>query len=131
MYKAVRHGKRVIKVSFAYSSQECAECAFTSLDKRPSQAVFVCQRYGREGDADHNAARVIANRGVWQRLSGEPLTTPKKSTRLFHRVGPERPQVTPGQADVRRLSPVAKSQWSMSQELSGVIPETPTSTRQG
>ncbi|MCL5972711.1 MAG: zinc ribbon domain-containing protein, partial [Firmicutes bacterium] len=53
-YKAWRHGKRVITVPPAYSSQECAVCTFTSpesprafcVDNRLTQAECVCQRCG-------------------------------------------------------------------------------------
>jgi transposase, IS605 OrfB family, central region len=62
--KALRHGKLVITVPPQRSSQECAECGFTSPDNRLSQAVFVCQRCGHTDHADHNAAVVIAKRGI-------------------------------------------------------------------
>ncbi len=39
-YKALRHGKLVITVPPAYSSQECAVCTFTSPDNRLTQAEF-------------------------------------------------------------------------------------------
>jgi putative transposase len=63
-YKAWRHGKLVITVPPAYSSQECAVCPFIAPDNRPSQAEFVCQRCGHRDNADHNAAGVIAQRGI-------------------------------------------------------------------
>ena len=43
---------------------------------RPSQAEFVCQRCGHTDNADHNAAVVIATRGIKKLLSGDPLTKP-------------------------------------------------------
>ena len=55
-YKALRNQKLVITVPFAYSSQECAVCTFTSPDNWKNQAEFVCQRCGHRDNADHNAA---------------------------------------------------------------------------
>ncbi len=130
-YKALRAKKLVILVPPAYSSQECAVCTFTSPDNRPSQAEFVCQRCGHTDNADHNAACVIAQRGIRKLLSGEPLTKAHKRTRIFRTLGPERSEVTPGEISVRRLGPTAPAQRSMSQELPGAIPETPALTREG
>ena len=130
-YKALRRGKLVITVPPAQSSQECAECTFTSPDNRLSQAAFVCQRCGHTDNADHNAAVVIKKRGIQKLLSGEPLTKPHKRLRIFRTLGPERSEVTPGETSVRRASPKASTQRSPNQELLGVISETPTSTRQG
>ena len=96
-YKALRHHKLVILVPFAYSSQECAVCTFTAPDNRPSQAVFVCQRCGHTDNADHNAAVVIAKRGITKLRSGDPLTKSHKPTQIFRKLGPERSKVTPGE----------------------------------
>lgn len=63
-YRALRADKLVVKVPFAYSSQECAACGFTHPDNQLTQADFVCQRCGHTDNADHNAAIVIARRGV-------------------------------------------------------------------
>ena len=101
-YKALRHGKLVITVLPGYSSQECAVCTFTSPDNRPSQAEFVCQRCGHTDNADHNAAVVIAKRGIQKLLSGDPLTKTHKTTRIFRKLGPERSEVTPGEIGVSR-----------------------------
>jgi len=131
-YKALRHGKLMITVPYAYSSQECAQCAFISPDNRKTQSEFVCQRCGHQDNADHNAAVVIAHRGVQKLLSGEPLTKPHKSTRIFRKLGPERSEATtPGETAIRHAQPKASTHTSRNQELLGVIPETPTSTRQG
>ena len=130
-YKALRHSKVVITVPPAYSSQECAVCAFTSPDNRRSQAEFVCQRCEHTDNADHNAAIIIAQRGITKLLSGDPLTKTRKKTRRYRQLGPERSEVTPGETHIRRLEPTASTQGSMSQELLGVTRETPTSTRQG
>jgi len=123
-YKALRRGKLVITVLPAYSSQECAVCTFISPDNRPSQAEFVCQRCGHTDNADHNAAVVIAKRGITKLLSGDPLTKTHKTTRIFRKLGPERSEVTPGEISVSRLGPTASTQQSMSQESFGGNPET-------
>ncbi len=69
-YKARRAGKLVLKVSPQFSSQECARCGHIHPDNRPSQAGFVCQRCGLTDNADHNASRVIAKRGIRLLLEG-------------------------------------------------------------
>ncbi len=130
-YKALRQGKLVIMVPFATSSQECAVCTFTSPDNRLTQAEFVCQRCGHIDNADHNAAVVIAKRGIKKLLSGDSLTTPHKTTRIFQKLGPERSEVTPGETYIRHAKPAASTHKSRNQEHLGVIRETPTSTRQG
>jgi putative transposase len=130
-YKALRQGKVVITVPYAYSSQECAACTFTSPDNRLTQAEFVCQRCGHTDNADHNAAVVIAKRGIKKLLSGDSLTKPHKTTRIFQKLGPERSEVTPGETDIRHAKPTASTHKSRNQEPLGVIRETPTSTRQG
>ncbi|MCY0878983.1 MAG: transposase [Firmicutes bacterium] len=130
-YKALRHHKLVLTVPPQYSSQECAECAFTAPDNRPSQADFVCQRCGHRDNADHNAARVIKKRGIQTLLSGDPLTPAHKPTRIFRQLGPERSEVTPGETPIRGAPSTTDTQRSQNQERPGVIRETPTSTRQG
>ncbi|SMC02056.1 Transposase [Sulfobacillus thermosulfidooxidans DSM 9293] len=126
-YKALRRGKLVITVPPQSSSQECAVCTFTSPDNRRSQAEFVCQRCGHRDNADHNAACVIAKRGIHTLLSGIPLTKEHKRMRIFRKLGPERSEVTPGEIRVRRLPPMAEPQGSQNQEPPGAIPETPAS----
>ncbi len=63
-YKARKAGKLVIKVPPHYSSEECARCGHVHPDNRPSRAEFVCQRCGLTDNADYNASRVIARRGI-------------------------------------------------------------------
>ena len=126
-YKALRHHKLVILVPFAYSSQECAVCTFTSPDNRRTQAEFVCQRCGHTDNADHNAAVVIAQRGIRKLQSGEALTKPHQTTRIYRTLGPERSKVTPGETDIRHTEPEACAHRSRNQERPGVIPETPAS----
>ncbi len=128
-YKALRQGKLVLTVPPHQTSQECAQCTFTSPDNRISQAEFVCQRCGHRDNADHNAAVVIAKRGIKKLLSGIPLNLGHKATRIFRKLGPERSEVTPGEISIRHSGPTAPAQQSMSQEPPGAIPETPTATR--
>ena len=63
-YKARRQGKLVIEVPAFYSSQECGSCGHIHQDNRVSQSEFVCQSCSHTDHADHNAAKVIAGRGV-------------------------------------------------------------------
>lgn len=78
-YKARKNGQLVLKVPPYYSSQECALCEYTHEDNRRSQSLFVCQRCGHRDHADHNAAVVLAKRGVKLLLSeGFDLKTTTK-----------------------------------------------------
>ena len=126
-YKALRTGKLVILVPPAYSSQTCAACGHVNPDSRLSQAEFVCQDCGHTDHADHNAAAVLAKRGIKKLLSGDPLTKTHTSTRIFRKLGPERSEVTPGAIaqDAKGHKPAARR--SMSQEFLGTNPETPAS----
>lgn len=126
-YKALRAEKLAIVVPPAYSSQTCPACGHASPDNRPSQAEFVCLRCGHADHADHNAAVVIAARGVQKLRSGEPSSKTRRKTRIFRSLGPERSEVTPGETGVRRLPLEAGAQRSTSQEPPGAIPETPAS----
>ncbi|MGW9349723.1 RNA-guided endonuclease InsQ/TnpB family protein [Nocardiopsis flavescens] len=62
-YKAKRAGVPVVFVEAAYSSRECADCAYTHRHNRISQARFVCRSCGVVAHADRNASRVLARRG--------------------------------------------------------------------
>ena len=105
-------------------------CGYTHKDNRPTQAEFVCRRCGHTDNADHNAAAVIARRGVKKVLSGEPLTEAKKKTGIFRAVGPERSELTPGETEIRRNEGNTRiAHRSMSQELSAAMLETTTTTR--
>lgn len=68
-YKARKNGQLVLKAPPHYSSQECALCEHTHKDNRVRQDLFVCQRCGHRDNADHNAAVVLAKRGVKLLLS--------------------------------------------------------------
>ncbi len=78
-YKARRRGKIVIKVPAHHSSQECAICSHIHPDNRKSQSEFLCIACGNHDNADINAAKVIAKRGVLYLLS---KPTAKTTTRL-------------------------------------------------
>jgi putative transposase len=132
-YKARRAGKLAIAVPAQHSSQECAHCGHTHPDNRPDQATFVCQVCGHQAHADHNAARVIARRGVRLIRSGDWQAKSKKRVLRMRRketVGPERsePAVatppTPVETRVRRSGGHAAAALRSSKQ------ETPTSTLQ-
>ena len=63
-YKAKRAGMAFVEVDPAYTSQTCHECGWVDKRNRRSQAKFECGWCGFVGHADHNAAIVIAQRGV-------------------------------------------------------------------
>jgi IS605 OrfB family transposase len=63
-YKAKAAGVAFIEVDPAYTSQTCSACDWVDKRNRLSQAAFECGRCGFVGHADHNAAVVIAARGV-------------------------------------------------------------------
>jgi putative transposase len=63
-YKANRAGVPFVEVDPAYTSQTCHQCGWVDKRNRRSQSEFECRRCGFVGHADHNAAIVIAHRGV-------------------------------------------------------------------
>jgi putative transposase len=62
-YKAQAAGAVFVEVNPAYTSQTCSACGWVDKRNRRSQSEFECGRCGFVGHADHNAARVIAERG--------------------------------------------------------------------
>lgn len=88
-YKARRQGKLLIEVPPHYTSQECSQCGHIHSDNRPSQERFVCQACGHTQNADHNAAQVIARRGVRLLLSGAWSPKEKKRCALRKPIDPE------------------------------------------
>ncbi|MGE0049285.1 MAG: zinc ribbon domain-containing protein [Acidithiobacillus sp.] len=114
------------------TSQECAECRHIHPDNRISQSEFFCQACGHQGNADHNAGRVIARRGVRQLLSGE--YQPKESRRcgIFRQeeaiIGLERSESTPEESIVRRGIGNGSAQGTSNQENLFVRRETPATT---
>ena len=122
-YKARRSGKLVIEVPAFYSSQECAACGHTHSNNRVSQSEFVCQSCNHTDHADHNAAAVIAKRGVRLVLSGACVQKKsKKCGILKSKVGevisePVASQPsTLGETEVSRLGGNTPALWSLTQE---------------
>ena len=79
-YKARRKGKLTIKVPPHHSSQECAACGHTHPENRPDQATFRCMSCGHTDNADHNAAKVLKQRGIAMLLNGEVKAPRRKKT---------------------------------------------------
>ena len=63
-YKAAAAGVAFVQVDPAYTSQQCNDCGHTEKKNRASQSEFVCQSCGVTLNADLNASRNIADRGV-------------------------------------------------------------------
>ena len=63
-YKARRAGIRFISVWPAHSSQTCSNCGSVDPKSRRTQGHFACTACGHEENADINASRVIAQRGL-------------------------------------------------------------------
>lgn len=135
-YKALAAGKLCIEVPPHHSSQECSACGHTHADNRVSQAQFVCQRCGHAENADTNAARVIARRGVEAAVSGSYTLREKKKVGSLRRqpstdpqpenLGPERSEATPVETPVSRRAPRRSTLMSTKQEVLGASQETPT-----
>lgn len=128
-YKARRQGKLVIEVPPFYSSQECAACGHVHQDNRVSQSEFVCISCGNTDHADHNAAKVIAMRGVRHLLAGKCVQKEKKRCGITRKkVGAEgsEPGVeicpTLGETAVSRRGGNAPALWSLTQETPATAP---------
>ena len=126
-YKARRAGKLVIEVPAHYSSQECAVCGHIHQDNRVSQSEFVCQRCAHAENADHNAAKVIAQRGVLRLLSGELVKKKIKRCGIGRKkVGAESSEPgaamhpTLGETEVSRLGGNTQALWSRTQETPAI-----------
>jgi putative transposase len=129
-YKARRQGKLVIEVPPFYSSQECAVCGHVHQDNRVSQSEFVCLSCGNTDHADHNAAKVIAMRGVRQLLAGKCVQKEKKRCGITRKkVGAEgsepiaATQSTPGETEVSRKGGSTPALWSLIQETPATSPQ--------
>jgi putative transposase len=123
-YKARRNGKLTIFVPAPYTSQECSVCGYTHQDNRETQADFICLSCGHIENADTNAAKNIANRGVELFLSDryaekkvKKCSLSKKKNTMVGQVVPEPVEViirsTPEETDVRRVSGNAHPHWSL------------------
>ena len=88
-YKARRNHKLSISVTPYRSSQDCSFCGCTNPNNRVSQSLFVCQDCGAIENADRNASRNVANRGVDIILSGQwqPKERKRASIRKEDRAG--------------------------------------------
>lgn len=123
-YKARRQGKLCIDVPPHYSSQECAACGHIHQDNRLSHAEFVCQRCGNSDNADSNASKVIAQRGVTLLLSGQGGRKEKKKCRMTKSktigvVSPESVAFMPptlGETTVSRWGGDTPALWSLNRE---------------
>ncbi len=114
-YKAVKAGKLCIKINPHQTSQECALCGRIRPDNRVSQSAFVCQACGHQNNADHNAARVIARRGVRWLLSGGYAPKEVKRCGIFRQkaneeIGPVRSESTPVESIVSRVAGNGRTQ---------------------
>lgn len=139
-YKTLAAGKLCIEVPPHHSSQECSACGHTHADNRVSQAQFVCQRCGHAENADTNAARIIARRGVEVVVSGSYTLRAKRRLGSLRRqpsslaagsetLGPERSEATPVETPVSRRAPRRSTPMSTKQEVLGASQETPTALR--
>ena len=129
-YKARHQGKLVIEVPPFYSSQECAACGHVHQDNRVSQSEFVCLSCENTDHADHNAAKVIAMRGVRQLLAGKCVKKEKKRCRITRiKVVAEGhepiavAQSTLGETVVSRGGGNTPALWSLNQETPATRPQ--------
>ena len=127
-YKSKRNGKLVLKISPHYSSQECARCGHIHPDNRPSQAGFVCQRCGLADNADHNASRVIARRGIRLLLEGKIQKQEVRRCRIekLRTLGREPSEVNASEEDDKTRRPRRLRASSTKEEHPLARPETPT-----
>jgi putative transposase len=122
-YKARRQGKLVIEVPPHFSSQECALCGHIHKDNRLSQAEFVCLSCGNTDHADHNAAKVIALRGVKLLLSGEYVEKKKKRCKITrNKIGAEGSEFKPNETVVSRGGGNTPTLWSLTLETPATRP---------
>lgn len=94
-YKAAATGKLAIEVPHHFSSQECSACGHTHPDNRPSQAEFVCQCCEHAENADVNAARVTAKRGL------DAIVSESYALKARKKLGSLRPKSTEPEAPSR------------------------------
>jgi len=139
-YKALAAGKLCIEVPPHHSSQECSACGHTHADNRLDQSRFVCQRCGHAENADTNAARVIARRGVEAVVSGSYTLREKKKVGSLRRqpstdsqavngeiqLGQELSEVTSVETVVSRRGLTSSVRASSKQKVPGASQETPT-----
>jgi putative transposase len=78
-HQAAKLGNWTITVNPRGSSQECHKCHFVSPTNRDKEK-FVCENCGHHEDADTQAARVLAARGI-QKLGIDTLTVVSREVR--------------------------------------------------
>ncbi|WP_268877308.1 RNA-guided endonuclease InsQ/TnpB family protein [Vreelandella rituensis] len=131
-YKANARNKGFLKINPAYTSQECHACGSRNT-ARPTQAGFHCLACGLKANADENAARNSAKRGVRDIKSGAFAAKAKPRKTIARRrkkhlesdlplVG-ERPSGKKSERREDGLASLAASHVSMV-ETSGISPET-------
>lgn len=121
-YKARRRAKLCLEVPPHFSSQECAVCGHTHSGNRISQSEFVCQRCKNRDNADFNASKVLAARGIALLLSDAfKLKDKKRCAIKRNKVGVEcsEPAALPPtlvETGVSRPDPSVWAQQSVKQE---------------
>jgi putative transposase len=149
-YKALAAGKLCIEVPAHHSSQECSACGHTHAGNRPDQGRFLCQRCGHAENADVNAGRVIAWRGVLAVASGSYALKAKKKVGTLRgqvssepkgknediQVGPERSEPSGGKSpstsveiSVSRRAPRRTTHTSPKQKIPDANWDAPTRTQ--
>jgi putative transposase len=117
--KARRRGKLVMEVPPHHTSQEYAVCSHIHPDNRRSQTEFVCQACGAIDNADHNAAQVIARRGVRLLLSGALAPKTKKRCKITRsKVGADCAEPLPEMAITRAETNVSRNRRKTIVQLS-------------
>lgn len=61
-YKANHAGITVIRISEAYTSQQCSSCGMVASENRRSRGLYICKTCGERLNADFNAAKNILDR---------------------------------------------------------------------
>lgn len=124
-YKALRAGKLCLSVPAQHTSQECAACGHIHQDNRKTQDLFVCQRCGRQDNADANASKVIAKRGVNLVRFGQYKDKGRKRTMRMRpkvQLGLERPEATPGESRVSHGTGNSATLLTQNQETPATTP---------
>ncbi|GHA63713.1 RNA-guided endonuclease InsQ/TnpB family protein [Streptomyces termitum] len=75
-YKARRAGVPLVYVDPAYTSRQCSECGHIDRRNRQSQATFACRACGFLSNADDNASRNLARKGVTVWTAGRESRVP-------------------------------------------------------
>jgi IS605 OrfB family transposase len=88
-YKGKLVGITVIRVSEAYTSQQCSGCGINNKNNRRSRGLFLCSSCGNRLNADTNAAI-----NILQRLPTEKKVVPTVSSNPFCSDQPDRGCVT-------------------------------------